>query len=225
MIYQAGQHFVIFDHGLQHQACGTAIFRHHADFIGNGIFGALKVNFFSTYEYLAAVSMACAENRFHCLGATCTDQTCNPQNFTFISSEGNVLELTTVGKTFHTQRLLAASVLCVHEVIIDLAAHHAGHQFVLGDILNQIRAYKATVAKNRSPIADFKDFLHAMADIGDGNALTPQNADLLKQRINLMLGKGRSRLVHDDDFCVFVNNASDFNHLLLCRSQIPGHVS
>ena len=112
----------------------------------------------------------------------------------------------------------------MHEIIVDLAAHHAGHQIVLGDVLDEVGAHEAAVPQHRGAVADLEDLLHAVADIGDGHALGAQYANLLEQGVDLVLGQGRGGLVHDDHAGIFVDDAGDLHHLLLSGSQLTGHV-
>ena len=59
-----------------------------------------------------------------------------------------------------------------------------------------------------------------MADINNCLTLGCQLTDHLEQDTDLIICQRRSRLIHDDDFCIECDRTYDLNHLLLCNRQL-----
>ena len=103
------------------------------------------------------------------------------------------------------------------EYIGNLAADHHFDELSLVEVLGVARTDVLTVAVNADTVADGEDFVHTVRNIDNGNALCGQAADMLEQQLDLAVGDGGCRLVHDDDLCVNGNCLDNLDQLALCN--------
>jgi hypothetical protein len=78
---------------------------------------------------------------------------------------------------------------------------------------------EAPVAQHGDAIGELHDLLDAMRNVDDPDALGPEVVDDVEQPFRLSSGKGRGRLVHDDDARTSGERFGDFNELHLPRRQ------
>ena len=104
----------------------------------------------------------------------------------------------------------------------DLAPHHQPNDGVGTDLRLVERAHQRTVAQHRNPVAERIDFIHAMRDIDDGEALGAQLADQGEQPLALAGRKRGGGLVHDQDLRSGVQRTGDLDQLALAHGQV-GH--
>ena len=121
---------------------------------------------------------------------------------------------------FDAEEFFAAGGLLFWKQIIQRSSHHVGDQTVIGHFRHRLGADMGAVTHNGDGIADFKDFFQFVGNKDDGNTLFLQNFDGFHQLIHFLVGKGGSRLIHDDQTGFGQNGFSDFHHLLHADSQL-----
>ena len=103
----------------------------------------------------------------------------------------------------------------LRRLLVDDAAHHHGDDLVDGDRRRLDRGHVPAVAHDGHPIGDLPQLLKAMRDVDDAHALRAESADDAEELVDLRVGQGGRRLVHDEDGGVQREGLGDLDHLLL----------
>ena len=150
------------------------------------------------------------------LAAACAYQTADAEDLAAADGKADALYLVVrADDVLRLKNDIADFGLQLGEYIGNLAADHHFDELSLVEVLGVARTDVLTVAVNADTVADGEDLVHTVRNIDNGNALSGQAADMLEQQLDLAVGDGGCRLVHDDDLCVNGNCLDDFDQLAL----------
>ena len=162
-------------------------------------FRAGDVDGLSLDQDLAGRRWRDAEDRQRGLGAARSDETGEAEDFSPSEGQGNIAHHVSIGDIAKLQRYLAAVALLRWIELIDSTAHHQRHEAGFVDVGDVHGADMGAVAQHGDAVGESENLRHAVADIDDGNARCPELADDVHEALHVRFGKGRCRLVHDDD--------------------------
>ena len=76
------------------------------------------------------------------------------------------------------------------------------------------------VAQHGDVVADAAELVELVRDVDDRDVVTPQVAHDTEEHVDLVVGQGRGRLVHDQDAHLLQQHARDLDELLLADGQV-----
>ena len=191
---------------------------------GQRLMGVRVVDLLAGQIHLAGVLCThSAEDRLEQLAAAIAQQTGNAQHLAGMDCQGNIEEMMIVGQGFQPQYFLALLLLPGQDLHPDLMAHHVGGQLAGIGVADQIGGHHAAVTQNGKAVADLHDLVELVADEHDAHALLLQRPHHGKDALDLRIGQGCGRLVHDDDRGVLHHGAGDLHDLLVGGVQITHH--
>ncbi len=136
--------------------------------------------------------------------------------------EADVLHRVSARQPCHLQHRLADLDFLLWEEIGQRAADHHSDDVLHGGLLAAQIGDLLAVTEDHDPIRDAEHLLQAVGDEDDGHSLSAQALHRLKQRLDLVAGQGRGRLIHDDQLCLGGQRFGDL-HLLALRHGQPAH--
>ena len=101
----------------------------------------------------------------------------------------------------------------------DFAADHETNETSFVDVADGVRADALTIAQDGDAVGEGEDFLEAVGNINDADAVFAEVADDGEEEALLLLGEGRGGLVHDHDAGTGAEGAGDFHELLLGHGE------
>ena len=104
-----------------------------------------------------------------------------------------------------------------------LAADHIRGQRVGIGILYISGGNEFTVSQYRVAIRDFEDLRHLVRNEDEARSLCFQLLQYAEHMGDFTVGKRRGRLIQNQQLCVHMQGAADFQHLLFARFQIADH--
>ena len=116
----------------------------------------------------------------------------------------------------------AAAVQAAGHVVFhdDLAQHQLDQLFAGGDFAARLGAHHLAVAQHGHVVADLEDFIQAVGDIDDCDALLLQIGDDLKKTAHLLRRERGRRFIHDNDIRLAGQRFGDLHDLALGDAQI-----
>ena len=105
----------------------------------------------------------------------------------------------------------------------DLAPDHPAHD-LRGVGLGAGRAGdELAVAEDRHAVGQGEDLVHLVRDVEDGRARLAEVVDHPEEPVDLGVGQGRGRLIHDQDRGLVRQRLGDLDHLLVADPQAADH--
>ena len=98
--------------------------------------------------------------------------------------------------------------------LFQIASDHHLHHLLVGDLFTRKRANVCAIAQHHDAIGDLFNFIQAVRNVDDGDALRTQIVDDFKQARRFCERQTRGRLIHDQDAGVEREGFGDFDHLL-----------
>ena len=157
-----------------------------------------------------------AAQAFCHLGSACSCKPGYAEDFPLPDLKRNIIEQPGLAQVFHLQNRPANLYLCLRVHFIHLAPDHPCNQFFFRNITDCCASDIRAVADNRHAVSDFKNLLHAVADIHHGNAACLEPCNRPKQRTHVLARQCCGRLVEDKDICIIGQRLGNFHHLF-CR--------
>ena len=125
------------------------------------------------------------------------------------------------GEVLDGQNRVARRVVHRREAAFQGAAHHGGDQLVHVGVLGVLCHDQIAVPQNGDLIADFKDLIHLVGDVDQGDTLRLQHPHHFKQLIDLLNRQGGGGLVQNDDLGVVGDCLGNLTHLPLRNGHVP----
>jgi len=123
-----------------------------------------------------------------------------------------------VGLEYHLPRRPGARLATV---LLDLAPDHQRRQGLGGRARRRRGRDDAPAAQHRDAVGDLEHLVQLVRDEDDRAAVGGHGAQRREQRVRLLRGQHRRRLVEDQDARVAVERLEDLDALLLAHRQLP----
>ena len=107
----------------------------------------------------------------------------------------------------------------IREIAGEIVSQHHADQIRAGDVFDVLRANVFAVPHNHGTVADLKNFLQPVGEIDDRNAFFLGLSDDPEKDFRLPVGKGRRRLIQDEDFHIGRNRLGNLHQLHLRQSE------
>src|SRR5450759_299442 len=169
---------------------------------------------------LAGLRSVGAEDGAHDLCAAGADEAGNPQDLAAIELEMCIRDRAAAIEPLDLEHDVRVALLgkLGRRLEDGPADHHADDLLDLG--LGRVDGRDVTpVAHDRDPIRDLLELFEAVGDVDDALPLVAQVADDPEELLDLRVGQGGRRLVHDQDGRVVAERLRDLDHLLLGDRQ------
>ena len=151
---------------------------------------------------------------------TSADQTGKAKNLSTIRLEVHTKQNAALLQVFHLQeRLLALLTKFFWELIVQTASNHGCNQRIVVPVLDIAGFNKLSITNDGDTVTQLKKLLELMGYEHDANAAVSEVTAGLHELLNLFLTQRRSRLVHDNHFCINQNRLRNFNHLLYAHTK------
>ena len=124
------------------------------------------------------------------------------------------------GQVLHRQNGVAGSVVHGGEAAFQGTAHHGADQFAHVGLLGGLGHDQVTISQHRDFITDFKNLIHLVGDVDQGNALIPEHPHHLKELVHLFHRQGGGGLVQHDDLGVVGDGLGNLTHLPLGHRHV-----
>ena len=218
---------------FEEEAGGFPLLGDHREAVRHGVFRTLKVHQTSFIVNAARRTGSDAEHGLQQLGPAGADQTVETENFALAYVKGNIFEVGSklCGKMLYGQHDIPRGVVHGGKTVCQRTAHHVSDQLVHIRFFGLGGDHHFTVSQDRNLVADFKDLIHLMRDVDQGNALRLEIAHHFKEFLHLSDGEGRGGLIQYDQLRVIGNRLGDLHHLtrrnrhgLHGCGQIDGHI-
>ena len=109
----------------------------------------------------------------------------------------------------------------VREQLLHAPPHHAQHELAGRRVGRQARRDGAAVDEHRDAVADAADLVEPVRDVDHAHAVGGKTSHNAEENLDLLPVEDRGRLVHDQQPDVVRQGASDRDHLLGGRAQVP----
>ncbi len=191
---------VVFNRQAAKNAVAPAVFGNQPDSRFHSVHGTFDFHLFSVYVNLTRLHTPDAENAFHELRSLGAYQTAEAQDLTLSEIKVDVLEGIGVNGTEildlhnHFPRFISPGRIHVGQ----FPAHHLGDNLIRGQILRRPGSHIGSVSHNGDIICDALNLIHLMGNVNHGYALIPQIIHNAEERLHLIVGKRRCRLVKDN---------------------------
>jgi len=199
----------------------SSVFSNHAQSMLDGFAGLDVKNLHTFDENLSRTGISYSEDGFHQLGALCTHQATDAQDFTSPQREGNILEGTRIERceVFNPKKLLSDAALHRGKAKVGFPAYHQADQLVVGQIRNGIGPDHFSIPHDTHFIGNGKDLFHLVGDVNHCDIVGLQLADDLEQVSHLIIGERAGRLVHHHHAAVVGDRLGDLTGLLYRDGQ------
>ena len=205
---------------LEHQPLLFAIFGEESQTSGNGLTGHPVNERLSTNTNTTTIREIGPKDSASQLRPSGAHQTRNPKDLPGTNFEAHRLEHTLSGQVFHLENRIPQGHLAFWNLFDDGPADHHLNQLADGSPLHSPRSDRVSVSHHGDAIADGKNLLHSVRDVDDRHPLAAQGSDHTKERLDLVVGQGSRRLVHDQEPRLFSEGAGDLDQLLLGNRQL-----
>ncbi len=156
------------------------------------------------------------------LGAPGPDQAEQPKNLALVRLETHRFAQARAEQTVDLQRHRAAWATAVIVDILNVAADHAGHQLIVGQLAHVIEgAHVTAILEHRHRVANAEHLFHAMRDVEHHFALIAQAADDRHQTVDFARREAAGRLIEGDHMRATGQRLGDFHQLPLAERQAP----
>ena len=154
-----------------------------------------------------------AKDCAHGFGPSSAHQTCKADDLASARIKADIFENALLTEVLHFNCLFADCHVLPGIDVGNFASHHARDDCVQIQILRPVCGDNAAVAQDGDIVGNFKDLIHLVGDINDGDALCLQLPNLFKELCNFFFRDGGSGFVHNNDLCVICDRLDDFQHL------------
>ena len=212
---------VVCEGEFEHDAVATAVFGDVGDAVGDGRLRRAEGEALAVERDLAGVRRREAEVDTGELGATGADESAEAENLAGPDLKGNVVHsgrAATDGPERERYRVPGGGLRGGID-LGDFAADHETDETGFVDVADGVRADALTVAQDGDAVGERENFLEAVGNINDANAVFAEVADDGEEEELLLLSEGRGGLVHDHDAGTGTECAGDFHELLLGHGE------
>ena len=204
----------------EHEALRFAILGKQANAGAYGIARRGGIDGLAVQFHCARILAISAENETGGLSAARANKAGEPDNFAGVQLEGHVADLVAAREIFHRQPHGAGLAVVRGKFLVETAADHQLDHFIACEVGLVTGCHVVAVAQHGDAVGDGIDFIKAMADINDADALGAEFVHDLEEAVDLARGKGGGGLVHHDDAGVLRERLSDLHDLLLRHGEI-----
>lgn len=163
-----------------------------------------------------------AEDGPHDFRASCPHKAGNPQDFPFSEVEGNIMEYTGLGESFHPENFIPRHIGAGRIIFAHHTAYHVPYDLVHVRFFRGAGADGLAIPHDSDGIAVGKNFFHAVGNIDNGNAPAFQLSHYFKKPVGFPFRQRCGRFVHNDSLRIQHKAPGDFRHLLLAYRAFPG---
>ena len=174
--------------------------------------------------HLAGDGAAAAHQTLHEFGASGAHQPVDPDHLARPDGERHILHQRAngagSGETPDIQNDLARCRVRPLEQAVRIAADHLPDDPGGVGLRHGLRGHQCAVPEDRDVVADPPELVQLVRDVDDGDVVLAQVVHHREQHVDLVIGQGRRRLVHDQDLDVLQQHLADLHQLLLADRQV-----
>src|SRR3712207_4658450 len=171
------------------------------------------------YAYLARLRRADAEDALGHLAPAGPDESGQPHDLTPAHYEVYVFELTGTAQAAYLEGHLASAVWTPGEQLVQGSSHHEADQLLGVELVGRRGGDVVPVPQYGDTVGEREDLVEAVRDVDHAHATGGQVRDDPEELLDLPLGQGGCRLVHDHGLGLPHQGPGDGHDLLVGRRE------
>jgi hypothetical protein len=185
----------------------------------HGRLGRIYPGFLPVHEYLAVLRRTDAEDGLRQLGAARPDEPGETHDLTAAQRQVHALELAGARQAPDLEGHLAGVVRVPAEQLVQGPADHEADQLLGVELVGRRGGDVVSVPQHGDTVGDSEDLVQAVRDVDHANTTGGQVRDDPEELLDLPLGQGGGRLVHDHGLGLPHQGPGDGHDLLVGRRE------